>query len=382
MGLRAPATARTPPTIGAWTPGCRTPEARERLARTSVVVLLGGSSSEREVSLVSGRAMGASLAGLEGAVARVREVEIEASGLWRIGSRSLAPHVALQRLPEGAVFFIGLHGGEGEDGRLQGFLELCGRAYTGSGPAASALCMDKERARRVFAGAGLRVASGATLDRETWRSNRAAIVGRLAGLSRTGWVVKPRHGGSSVATFVLDSPLELPGAIERVFATGDDALVEERIDGIETTVGVVGPSGGPLVALPPVEIVPRRAGFFDYVEKYSEDGADEYCPPRSLDSGTVERLCREAKVAYRAAGCEGYARIDFLVPREARAGGGGVEPVLLEANTLPGFTPRSLFPQSAEAVGVSFGELCLELCHQGLERVSGSAVPSTSEARR
>jgi len=341
--------------------------ARERLARTSVVVLYGGTSDERAVSLVSGRAVSDALAARgrpdrgEGP-REVLDVEVLADGRWRVGDADLAPERALARLPAAALFFVGLHGGAGEDGTLQGFLELAGRAYTGSGVAASALCMDKSAARAVFAARGLRVAPGLCVAAAEWRASGAACLAALPA-SSSGWYVKPKRGGSSVSTFSVARRSAVAPAVERVLASGDDALVEATVRGLEATVGVVGNRASGLAVLPPVEIHPRSGSFFDYREKYSEDGAEEICPPRDLDADATLALSRAARVAFEAAGCEGYARVDFIVP-DGHPG----EPVVLEANTLPGFTPRSLLPRAAAAAGADFRRLCLELCALGLER--------------
>lgn len=351
------------------------PARQERLTRTPVVVLLGGRSDEREVSLLSGRAILQALepertSGADVLPERLIAVEIDTQGRWIVDGRALAAHIAVQRLPRNALYFLGLHGGEGEGGRIQAFLEICGRAYTGSDASASALCLDKERSRMVFEAAGLRVAPGLTVTRRAWSAadgaQRSKILASIRSLSSQGWCVKPVCGGSSVATFLLDSPAELPGAIERVLATGDEALVEALVRGLECTVAVLGNRDGEIKTLPAVEIRPRSGHFFDYEQKYSEGGAIETCPPRELSPEEQLGLAAAAHSAYLAAACDGYARVDFIVPR-GHAAQPIETPVLLEINTLPGFTERSLYPQEAAAVGLDFRTLCLELCCLGLE---------------
>ncbi|MFT5051511.1 MAG: D-alanine-D-alanine ligase [Chlamydiales bacterium] len=335
-----------------------TPTQMEGVRGRSVAVLQGGTSAEREVSLVSGPAVAQALRELGDAsgLAGVREIEIDKSGRWCLEGGPVEPHVALARIPADTLFFLGLHGGAGEDGTLQGFLDVAGRAYTGSGLAASALCMDKGAARVLCGDAGLRVAAGIHFSRARWLAEREHVLADA--WSRVGGeaVAKPTCGGSSLQTMQVHSESELGKALDAIFECCDDALVEAWTHGLEATVGIVGNSGGALRALPVVEIRPRPGRFFDFAEKYGSDGAIETCPPRDLEPEVIAKLSSDALCAYRTLGCDGYARADFIVPRDGGA------PVLLELNTLPGFTPRSLLPQAAAVAGISFGALCLELC--------------------
>ncbi len=330
------------------------------LAGRTVVVLAGGRSGEREVSLRSGRAVADALAGAvgEGGLAALREVDLGEDGRWNIDGdgrdpAALDPAAALVALPADAVYFLALHGGDGEDGGVQGFLECAGRAHTGSGVGASALAMDKAATRALLAAAGVPVAPGRLVQAWQWRDDADAVLADLAALSSTGWFVKPNHGGSSVHTFRVERADDLRGAVEEVLATGDGALVEARVDGIEATCGVIG-SRDDARTLPPVEILPRDGAFFDYAQKYDDDGAEEVCPPRTLGREVCDALARHAAAAHRVLGCEGYSRTDFIVPP-------GGAPVALELNTLPGLTARSLTPQAAAATGLGFPGLCLEI---------------------
>lgn len=339
------------------------PEGIATTRAATVAVLYGGRSSEREVSLKSGAAVSAALRDARDGCgpSNVVDVEITDAGTWRLLGEEHAPEEALSRIPRSAVFFLALHGGEGEDGTLQGLLAATGRAHTGSGVAGSALCLCKSWTRSVLTEAGLTVAPGRTVDAAQWRADAASVLESVRALSRAGWAVKPDRGGSSVATFVLDDDRALRGAIESVLATKDRALVEARVRGTECTVAVIG-NRGDAHALMPVEIVPKDGRFFDYEEKYSAAGASEHCPPRSIDAATCAALRALGERAHAAAGCEGYSRIDFIVP----AGGG--DPVVLEINTLPGMTARSLLPLAAAHAGMSFRALCLRLVELALER--------------
>jgi D-alanine-D-alanine ligase len=365
--------------LQASSPAART---RERIARANVVVLLGGTSSEREVSLHSGAAVASALgtpadAGDRRGPAVVTRIEIDADGSWCLGSERVEAGVAIARLGPDTLYFLALHGGQGENGTLQGLLASHDRLHTGSGVEASALCMNKHATRLVLQAAGLTVAPARLVTRARWDGARSAELLAIADFGASGVSVKPNRGGSSVSTYLVERASDVPNAVERVLATGDSALVEAWVRGTEATCAVLGNASSALRALPPVEIVPRGDRFFDYEQKYSENGADEYCPPRGLSAATCARLEALSLAAHDAAGCDGYSRTDFIVPRDARgtgfiiprdARGTELEPVVLEINTLPGMTARSLLPRSAAAAGFSLRELCLEILALALER--------------
>jgi len=342
-------------------------DAREEVSRSTVAVVIGGRSSEREISLVSGRAIlralsGRGTPGETGGPARCVEVAIETDGSWRVDGERCDPPVAIAMLPRETIYFLGLHGGEGENGAVQGFLETASRRYTGSGVGASALCMDKRATRLVAKEAGLAIAEGTRIDPREWREAPEPALLRAAILSHDGWAVKPNAGGSSVATAMVERAEDLPRAIDAAIGTGDAAIVEARIRGTEATCAALGNCGGEVRALTPVEIVPRGGKYFDWQQKYSADGADEHCPPRTIPLATCTRLKILAERVHRATGCDGYSRSDFIVPE------GGADPVFLEVNTLPGMTDRSLLPKSAQAEGIAFRELCLEILALAVER--------------
>jgi D-alanine-D-alanine ligase len=345
---------------------------RTEIAGATVAVLYGGRSSEREISSLTGAAVLGALRAREGpsddrGPARCVAVEIESNGAWTVEGERCAPGTAVSMLPEDTIFFLGLHGGEGENGAVQGFLETCSRRYTGSGVAASALCMDKRSARVVLSAAGLAVAPAETVEARDWRERRGEILRSAARVSIDGWAVKPNGGGSSVGTSIVESAEDLARAIDGALETDDRALVEQRIAGTEATCAVLGNAGGELRALTPIEIVPHAGRFFDWQQKYSDGGAEELCPPRTIGAEDCRKLRELALLAHRAAGCDGYSRADFIV----RADGGG--PVFLEINTLPGLTARSLLPKAAAADGLSYRDLCLEILGLAVERSSARA---------
>jgi D-alanine-D-alanine ligase len=333
-----------------------------RVARARAAVLLGGRSSERDVSLVSGNAMFQALqapAGDPRGPAALLRVEILPDGRWEVEGQRYTPPAAVAALDDVDVYVLGLHGGEGEGGVLQGLLRAAGKAFTGAGHEASALCLDKTNARLVVGAHGLRTARALAVTPLGFAELKDAVLAELASWG-TGWVTKRRRGGSSLGTRVVRDPAQLAGGIEEGLANGDDVLVEEEVRGVEATVGILGNPEEGLRALTPVEIRPHAGRFFDYEEKYSAGGALEFCPPERLDAAACATLQERALRAYRALGCECYARVDFIVPPDG-------EPVFLEANTLPGLTPRSLLPQAAAADGLDFRSLCLELVRLALQ---------------
>jgi len=337
-----------------------------------VAVVGGGRSSEREVSLVSAaevaRALRTPLAADRRGPARVLDVTIERDGRWTGPGGCLRPGVALERLAEVDLFFLALHGGEGEDGTVQGFLAAADRVFTGSGVGASALGMDKVVSRELLRTAGARVAPARLVRAGDGPDRRAAALAELAALGSRGWFVKPRSGGSSVGTTEVLAPERLEAALAAAHAEEDEALVEARVEGVEATVGVITTPGGELRALEPIEIRPHAGRFFDYHEKYAADGAAEICPARSFSPRTRERLRELGLLAHRLLRCDGYSRSDFVVPMGEGDEAGGGEPVFLELNTLPGLTPRSLVPLAARTEGVDYRTLCLWIAAEALAR--------------
>lgn len=348
-----------------------------------VAVLLGGTSGERAVSLETGRAIAAALERLG---RRVTVVDLDGDDplapRWRLRGRGgevewqgSGPEALVGPLAGVDAYFLGLHGGFGEGGPLQGFLETAGCAYTGSGPAASSLCLDKE-ATLIVAEAHDVATAERLVERpldfaELGGLPQAHFIAEVARLAERhgGVVLKPRRGGSSVATMVLQREEAHPAAIDHalraIHTDGDVALVEARVLGVEVTAGFLEVDGR-LLELPLVEIQPKPGRFFDYEEKYSSGGALELCPAQSLAPEVVRHVQRVGAKLYRALGCAGYARIDFIV----RPSG---EPVLLEANTLPGMTPRSLFPQAAQAAGFDFDAMCATILDHAWARRAGRA---------
>ena len=298
----------------------------------NILVACGGDSPEREVSLRSGEAVAGAL------IQAGHRVVLEDV------PSSLGTVEAFRRVGADLVF-VALHGGWGEDGRLQAVLEAHQIPYTGSGPESCMVSMDKEVTRALFLQRGLPVPSGRVLERAeaTVEALEALLVqegGRL--------VLKPCCGGSTVGVSVVDRREDLRGAGDLALRYDDRLVVEQYVAGRELTVAVFEEEDGASLALPPIEIRPRE-GFYDYRNKYTA-GATEYLCPAPLEADLDRRVRLLAEGAHRALGCRIYSRVDFRLSEE------GV-PYLLEVNTAPGMTGTSLVPKAGAAVGWSFPEL-------------------------
>lgn len=293
-----------------------------------VGVLYGGHSAEREVSLMSG----------QGVYDALRGAGIDAH-LFDTGRQTLVDLVnaGFDRV------FIALHGRYGEDGTIQGALEMMGLPYTGSGPMASSLSMDKIMTKRVWLQHGLPTPGFVVLTDGADLSSVGAL----------GWplMIKPPHEGSTLGITRVDGAVALKGAYELAAGFDEEVLAEQFIRGREITVPVLG-KGAAARALPIVEII-APGGNYDYEHKYISDDTRYICPAE-LDAGLTGRIQRLAEQAYRTLGCEGWGRADFMLDEEGR-------PWLLEMNTSPGMTSHSLVPMSARAAGMSYAELCIAI---------------------
>jgi D-alanine-D-alanine ligase len=292
-----------------------------------VAVLYGGISAEREVSLSSGRQV---VAALRGAGFDVTPVVV--------GEDLADVLAALEPAPD--VVFNALHGRFGEDGTIQGVLDWLGIPYTHSGVRASALAMDKQAAKSVFAGAGLPVARGIVVPVEELEAEDPLPLP---------YVIKPVNEGSSVGVEIMRSGDNRRAEIARGWRFGRTAMVEEYIPGRELTVGIMGDR-----ALAVTEIQAEAGVFYDYESKYA-DGGSRHQVPADIHPDTYAQALDVALAAHRALGCRGASRADFRLD-EAQDGLGRL--VLLEVNTQPGLTPTSLLPEQAAYHGIGFPELC------------------------
>ncbi len=258
------------------------------------------------------------------------------------------------------VVFSVVHGWGGEDGRVQGLLDLAGVPYVGAGVLGSAVGMDKEAAKRILESRGIPVGPWMSILRDEYETDPAGVVERISARLSFPLFVKPANGGSSVGVSRVAEPLAAPAALDHAFACDRKVVVETGIDAREIECAVLG-NDRPEASIPG-EIVPSRE-FYDYAAKYV-DGTSELRIPAPLPPSTIHAVRRLAVEVFRALSLEGMARVDFFVER-------GTERVFAnEANTLPGFTPISMYPKLWEASGLSYPELLDRLIRLALERAS------------
>jgi D-alanine-D-alanine ligase len=310
-----------------------------------VVVLKGGSSLEREVSLRS--------------AARVEDA-ISALGHEAVGIDVGQGLVAQLRDERSDVVFIALHGPGGEDGTVQELLEILDLPYTGPGVAACALCMDKVAAKHAIRAADIPTPDWAAFNATAFRELGAADTLEEIEV-RLGFplVVKPASQGSSLGVEFAASRAEVPQALVAAFSYDDRVLLERYVQGRELAVSVLGGE-----ALPIVEAIPRDQDFFNFEARY-EIGRTDYVCPAELSDEQTRRVHELATGTYETLGCSGFARVDLML--------GEAGPQVLEVNAIPGLTDTSLFPMAAEAAGIDFAEL--------VERILASArEPPASEA--
>ncbi len=307
-----------------------------------VVVIYGGMSSEREVSLRSGAAVAESL----------RRGGYRSVTLFDLTKNSVS---SLLHTPMD-VAFLALHGEGGEDGCIQGMLALAGIPYTGSSVQTSAVCMDKIRTKELLAYRGVSTPYFAVKMRDEC-ADREAVAEELIGTVGLPMVLKSPCQGSSIGVVIAKERDEVTAAMDEVFRYGDRLLAEAFVQGTELTLPILG--NQELTVFPTVEITSERE-FYDYRAKYTQGLCHHIIPARIPDE--AERQVRQiGEQAYRILGCEGIARIDFIW-NETQG------PMLIEVNTLPGMTEMSLFPDSARFAGVSFEELTDRMIALALEK--------------
>jgi D-alanine-D-alanine ligase len=304
-------------------------------------VLMGGLSSEREVSLASG---GAVLAALRAKGYNAVPIDVGRDAGEQIRKTGVE------------VAFNALHGKFGEDGAIQGLLELMGIPYTGSGILASALGMNKIISKTVFKSYGLTVGPYLVVRAEDRNGLDAAVREISFPL-----VVKPSCEGSSVGVSLVHSTKELEPALRSAACYDPEIIIEKYIRGVEVQVGILGER-----ALGAIEIVPRDV-FYSYKAKYEKGMSDHYFPAR-IPKEVYDRALDAGLLAHRALGCRGYSRVDFIIDDDA-------VPFILEVNTLPGMTATSLLPEIAAGAGIAFPELVEEILRLAvMERADRAGV--------
>ena len=297
-----------------------------------VAVLMGGSSPEHEVSLGTGEMI---LKNLDQKKHQSFPVKIERNGAWSI---------SIEELKEKSdVAFIAMHGEYGEDGQLQSILETFRIPYTGSGPVASALAIDKQKTASLLSKNGLATPPSIVV---------------LNGDSDAEWaiqknfspplVVKPVNLGSSIGVSLVKSKIGLRGALKSAFKNSPSAMAQKYIEGREVTCGVLEINGVP-VPLLPTEIIPNQSEFFDYYAKYNVKGSREITPP-DLPGKSIKKIQMTALKVHKLLGCSGMSRTDMILGKDGNL-------YILELNTIPGMTETSLLPKQAAAMGINFPQL-------------------------
>jgi D-alanine-D-alanine ligase len=323
------------------------------MARLKVAILAGGRSSEHDISLASARSV---LESLDPESYDVVTVAIGRDGRWELGSgdgsvaETLPVPAANAPASLGAVDVVLpiLHGPFGEDGTVQGLLELAGVPYVGAGVAASALCMDKDLFKKVLRDSGLPVAKHVALREGDEPRNPFGYP----------CFVKPARLGSSVGISKAHDEAELHDAVALAFRHDDKVLVEEFLDGIEVEVGVLG-NREPIASIPG-QIVPLGHEWYDFASKYDEGGMDLLIPPQ-LPEHVLEDVQRTAVESFRVTECEGMARVDCFVVENERV-------VVNELNTIPGFTSTSVYAKLFAASGIPYDELLRRLIELAVQR--------------
>ena len=343
-----------------------------------IVVLAGGTSTERDVSLISGSNIYRALKkkghdvilvdlylGYEGALP-VNEALFKADVEWdkdvtaisaeqpdlshlkelrKDGGKSLFGPNVLTLCDMADIVFLGLHGANGEDGRVQATFDLMGIPYTGTDYRSSAIAMDKSLSKQLFRMAGIPTPKGITA-KNGQQIDPASVPYPC--------MVKTTCGGSSVGTYRVEKPEDLPQALDDAYSFGDDVIIEQFVSGREFSVGVVDGKAYPIIEIAPIH------GFYDYKNKYQAGSTIETCPA-DLPKELTKKMQHYAEMVFEALGMRSYARMDFMLDTET------LEMYCLEANTLPGMTPTSLLPQEAAALGMSFEDLCEELIRVSLK---------------
>lgn len=304
-----------------------------------VVVVYGGISTEREISLASGSAVCEAL---------------KSFGYRDVTLFDLREDNISELLKEKYdVAYLALHGRGGEDGCIQGALELAGIPYTGPGVEASAVCMNKILTKRVLKEAGLPTADFEVISKANYNEEARCRLVKKIGLPM---VMKSPCQGSSIGVVIVKSESEADSAAEEIFKYGNELLAEKFVSGTEATLPVIG-NDSP-IPLPDVEITSERE-FYDYTAKYTS-GLCHHIIPTRVDKSVREKMAKIGVEAYRAAGCRGISRIDFIIDEHNN-------PVIIEINTIPGMTRMSLVPDSARYAGIGFGELVDKIIGYALE---------------
>ncbi|GAA0068583.1 D-alanine--D-alanine ligase [Clostridium sardiniense] len=296
-------------------------------------VIMGGISSEREISLKSGESI-------------LENIDTKKYDVVKIGIDKKDDIINKVRDEKIDFALLALHGQFGEDGTVQSVLQSLEIPYSGCGPLSSAACMDKDMSKNLLKASGIRTAP--------WINLRDVSELNFDDIEKLGYpvVIKPTHGGSSVATFIIKDRSEVLNAVEEGFKWDNEVMIEKFIKGEEITCPILGNEMYPIVAIKP------NAEFFDYAAKYNDGGSDEFVI--ELERDLHEEVEEMALATYRALKCSVYARVDMIVTEDK-------VPYILEVNTLPGMTKNSLFPKSAAGKNMTYSELLDKIIEESLK---------------
>ena len=340
----------------------------------NIVVLAGGNSTEREVSIVSGKEVCKALRegnhravlldayfgkeepgedlfpeeyDIEKEAARMQEKSAVLEEIMKTRREFFGPNV-LEICKEADIVFLALHGANGEDGKVQSVLDLMGIKYTGSNPLSSGMAMDKGITKMVFEAKGIPTPKGSTLERNNC-SSQLADYGMDFPV-----IVKPCCGGSSVGVCIANNQKEYQKGLAEAFSYEPEVVVEQFITGREFSVAVVDGEAYPVIEIAPLQ------GFYDYKNKYQAGSCIETCPA-DISPKLTEKMQKYAQKGYEALNLRAYARLDFIMDEKGNM-------YCLEANTLPGMTPTSLIPQEAQVIGIDYPRLCEKLIEVSLKK--------------
>ncbi|MFM8843011.1 MAG: D-alanine--D-alanine ligase family protein, partial [Actinomycetota bacterium] len=353
---------------------------RSRMSKKCVAIICGGQSSEHPISCISAR-------GVLGAIDRSKFepllIGITEKGSWvhlNDSTDFVLGADGLPYVPEGApaihadirgfasadgqplavdLVFPLLHGAYGEDGTIQGFLELAGIPYVGSGVLASSVAMDKTFAKPIYADFGLKVADGITVHARDWKNNRALEIAKITALGLPVFV-KPARSGSSRGTSKVKNEDQIVAAIEEAHRHDPRAMVEVAINGREIECAVLEVQGKAIASVLGEVRVHEPHEFYDFEAKYL-DGSTSFDVPANIPTDVARKISDAAVTAFEALGCEGLSRVDFFLTPEN-------DIIINELNTMPGFTEKSVFPMLWQATGKSYSEIITQLCESAISR--------------
>lgn len=340
-----------------------------------IVVLAGGTSTERDVSIVSGTGICTALRqkghqailvdifcgvesvdwenpfpeiyDVEKACSYIKSFNDHIQEMKKSRRNFFGPNV-LELCQKADIVFLGLHGANGEDGKVQAAFDLFGIKYTGTGYLSSAMAMDKGVTKEIFRMHHVPTPKGSSMEKKARTNDLSALDLEFP------VVVKTCCGGSSIGVYIVHDQAEYESALDQAFSYENEVIVEQYISGVEYTVAVVDGKAYPIVEIVPCE------GFYDYENKYKPGATKETCPA-PISEELTKKMQEYAVQGYHALGLESYARLDFMMTEDG-------EMYCLEANTLPGMTPTSLIPQEAGVLGIDYPSLCEELIRVSLKK--------------